>query len=222
MRSAYVRHHHLYPGRRQSNHTTRTGLQENHSNSNELRRINGLRHPGIQAAISLGLERERGQPANLTSLAHHGQMEAPKMDHTLARPAPSWPQLLRQTRGFALGEPDLPPRDIDPRTGSRTINTEFASDLLNLTPASPVTRGQTRAPPSRSRTRTTAGMWTAPSRAAWNMRLTIDQADADAIDTVPHGCTPTEMAVLAPTTAETSTATATPTSTPRTARPPTS
>ena len=44
--------------------------------------------------------------------------------------------------------------------------------------------------------------------------LAFNQADADVIDTVPHGSTPAEMVVLAPTTAETSIATATLTPTP--------
>ena len=44
--------------------------------------------------------------------------------------------------------------------------------------------------------------------------LTIDQAKADAIDTVLDGCTSNEMLVLTPKPSETSIATATPTPTP--------
>ena len=44
--------------------------------------------------------------------------------------------------------------------------------------------------------------------------LTIDQAEADATDTVLAGCNSTEMVVLAPTTSESATAAPTPTPTP--------
>ena len=46
--------------------------------------------------------------------------------------------------------------------------------------------------------------------------LTIDRAEADAIDTVLAGCESTQMTVLAPKTTQTSTATPTPTPTPST------
>ena len=94
---------------------------------------------------------------------------------------------------------------------------EFASDLLNLTLASPsVNRHQ--------KSDKDAAEWLPELNQCWyagrivmvrlEYSLTIDQEEADAIDAVLAGCVSTEMVVLAPATAESSDATATPTSTP--------
>ena len=94
---------------------------------------------------------------------------------------------------------------------------EFASDLLNLTLASPsVNRHQ--------KVDRDAAEWLPDLNQCWYVdrivqirleyRLTIDQGEAEAIDTVLDGCTPTDMVVPAPTTTETFTTTATPTPTP--------
>ena len=93
---------------------------------------------------------------------------------------------------------------------------EFASDLLNLTLASPsVNRHQ--------KVNKDVAEWLPHLNACWYVDriiqvrleygLTIDQAEADAIDTVLAGCDSTEMVVLAPTTSESATATPTPTPT---------
>ena len=79
---------------------------------------------------------------------------------------------------------------------------EFASDLINLTLASPsVNRHQ--------KSDKDAAEWLPDLNACWHIDrivqirleygLTIDQGEADAIDTVLDGCTPTDMVVPAPT-----------------------
>ena len=94
---------------------------------------------------------------------------------------------------------------------------EFASDLVNLTLASPsVNRHQ--------KVDKDAAEWLPELNQCWYVDrviqvrleygLTIDQAEADAIDTVLATCHSTEMVVLAPTNAGTSQATATPTPAP--------
>ena len=96
---------------------------------------------------------------------------------------------------------------------------EFASDLINLALSSPsVNRHQ--------KSDKDAAEWLPDLNQCWYMdriirvrleySLTIDQAEADAIDTVLAGCESTQMTVLAPNTAQTSTATATPIPTPST------
>ena len=96
---------------------------------------------------------------------------------------------------------------------------EFASDLLNLTLASPsVNRHQ--------KSGYDAAEWLPDLNQCWYVdriiqvrleyRLSIDRAEADAIDNVLAGCESTQMTVLPPNTAQTSTATATPTPTPAT------
>ena len=95
----------------------------------------------------------------------------------------------------------------------------FASDLINLTLASPsVNRHQ--------KSGYDAAEWLPDLNQCWYVDriiqvrleylLSIDRAEAEAIDTVLAGCASTEMVVLAPTTAQTSTATATPSPTPST------
>ena len=93
---------------------------------------------------------------------------------------------------------------------------EFASDLLNFTLASPsVNRHQ--------KSDKDVAEWLPDMNQCWYVDrviqvrleygLTIDQAEADAIDTVLATCDSTQMVVLAPTNAGTSQATATPTPT---------
>ena len=97
---------------------------------------------------------------------------------------------------------------------------QFASDLLNLTLASPsVNRHQKVAKD--------AAEWLPDLNHCWYVDrvvqvrqeygLTIDREEADAIDTVLAGCESTEMVVLAPRASATTTATATPTQIPTTA-----
>ena len=94
---------------------------------------------------------------------------------------------------------------------------EFASDLLNLTLASAsVNRHQ--------KSDKDAAEWLPELNECWYVDrviqvrleygLTIDHAEADAIDRVLAGCGSTQMVVLAPTTTTTSKATVTPTPTP--------
>ena len=94
---------------------------------------------------------------------------------------------------------------------------ELESDLTNLTLASPsVNRHQ--------KSDKDAAEWIPNLNACWYVDrivqvrleygLTIDRAEADAINAVLDGCTPTDMVVPAPTTTETFTTTATPTPTP--------
>ena len=91
---------------------------------------------------------------------------------------------------------------------------EFASDLTNLTLASPsVNRHQ--------KVDKDAAEWLPDVNECWYVDriiqvrleygLTIDPAEADAIDSVLASCESTEMVVLAPTTSESTTATPTPT-----------
>ena len=94
---------------------------------------------------------------------------------------------------------------------------EFASDLLNLTLASPsVNRHQKSAKD--------AAEWLPDLNSCWyadrivqvrlEYGLTIDRSEADAIDDILADCESTEMVVLAPSTSESATATPTPTPTP--------
>ena len=91
---------------------------------------------------------------------------------------------------------------------SRHHGTEFASDLMNLTLASPsVNRHQ--------KSGYDAAEWLPELNQCWYVDriiqvrleylLSIDRAEAEAIDTVLAGCESTEMVVLAPTTTQTST-----------------
>ena len=94
---------------------------------------------------------------------------------------------------------------------------EFASDLLNLTLASPsVNRHQ--------KVDKDAAEWLPELNRCWYVGriirvrleygLTIDQAEADAIDSVLVGCDSTNMVLVAPNNTATSEATSTPTPTP--------
>ena len=94
---------------------------------------------------------------------------------------------------------------------------EFASDLINLILASPSVN-------SHHKSDKDAAEWLPDLNTCWyldrivqvspELRLTIDRAEADAIDAVQAGCESTDILVLAPTTKESSTATATPPSRP--------
>ena len=99
--------------------------------------------------------------------------------------------------------------------GTRATRAEFASDLLNLTLASPsVNRHQKVA--------NDAAEWLPDLNECWYVNrvvqvrleygLTIDRAEADAIDQVLTGCESTEMVMLEPGAAEAAIATPTPTS----------
>ena len=102
--------------------------------------------------------------------------------------------------------------DADPETRDR-----FASDILNLTLASPsVNRHQKSA--------NDVAEWLPDLNQCWYVDrtlqvrreygLTIDRAEADAVDRILAGCPSTEMVVLAPETSPTASATPTPTPTP--------
>ena len=107
--------------------------------------------------------------------------------------------------------------DSGPRAASPTVRKRFASDLLNLTLASPSVNRHHKSDKD-------ASDWLPDLNQCWyvdrivqirlDYSLTVDRVEADAIDIVLTGCDSTEMVVLAPTTTESATATATPTPTP--------
>ena len=100
--------------------------------------------------------------------------------------------------------------------GSPDTRDQFASDLLNLTLASPIVNRHQKVAKD-------AAEWLPELNHCWYVdrvvqvrqeyELTIDREEADAIDAILAGCESTEMVVLAPRTSTTTTATPEPTTT---------